>query len=99
MGYLAAHPFEPHRESADYCGVPDPDFGGGCVKRPEHPIHLVARPDVEGLARALASERWGGSHERDEHRRHRYLHSCALCTKDVHTIAAFVIDYLKGNQP
>ncbi len=98
MGYLAAHPFEPHSESADYCGVPDPDFDGGCVKQPEHPIHLTNRHDVEALARALASNRWGGDHGRDEHRRHQHSHACALCTRDVHQIAAFVIDYQAGQQ-
>lgn len=97
MGYLAAHPFEPHPENADYCGAPDPDFNGGCVKCPEHPIHAVDRTDVEALARALSAERWGGGHEIDEHRRHGYTYDCALCKGDVHRIAAFVIDYLREN--
>jgi hypothetical protein len=95
MGYLPTHRFEPHPEDPAYCGVPDGEFP--CTREPDHPIHATDRQDIEDLAAALAAKQWqtGGSRStRSEHRRHNYSTDCALCMKDAHEIAAFVLKVL-----
>lgn len=43
------------------------------------------------IAEALATNRWGGDHDRDTHARHNYLYSCGICQGDVRAIADAVM--------
>jgi hypothetical protein len=92
MIYLPAHTFEPYHDEANYCGIPRGD--SICAKRADHPVHATDRPEVEELARTLLRREWGPNKPWSVHAEHDYAHDCALCTKDVHAIAAAVLDIL-----
>jgi hypothetical protein len=97
--YLPTHRFEPHDESDQYCGHPAPDFDGGCVRPPEHPIHALDRGDVESLARALAFRKWKDvAGDWSVHARHKMSSDCAICTQDLHAIAAAVLEIQAGGR-
>lgn len=93
------HPYEPAVDG-NYCATPD--FGDHiCAKPPGHPIHATGRPDIDRLAQALLAHPWrfdrDSLREQSEHRRHNYSYDCALCTQDVHLIAAFFIDHFNAS--
>lgn len=95
MPYIATHPYEPSGEG-DYCGIPDPTSGATiCARDPQHPVHGVDRPEIEHLARQLAGHQWRTEPEvagpYSEHRRHNFSSDCAICTHDLHRIAAAVL--------
>jgi hypothetical protein len=102
VNYTPQHPYE-KADDGDYCGAPDAASSTKtCVREPDHPVHALDRPDVEALARALASRRWRTTPDslapESEHRRHRYSYECALCTQDVHAIAAAVLEILGADR-
>lgn len=95
MTYLATHPYEQSTEG-DYCGEPDPTSSVTvCARLAEHPVHAVGRPELERLARQLAGHQWRtepeGAGPRTEHRRHNFSSDCAICTQDLHRLAAAVL--------
>ena len=94
MTYLPSHPFQPHPRDEGACGHPDGD--DVCAELPENPIHRVDNPAVEQLAAALASYQWPNEPARfagvSEHRRHNRDWRCGICTGDLHSIAAAVLD-------
>jgi hypothetical protein len=97
MTYSPTHPFE-RAADGGWCGAPDPADRMVCARPAEHPIHAVDRPEIEELARALASRQWRTEPvslaQTSEHRRHSYSSDCALCKGDAHAIAAFVLEML-----
>lgn len=103
MTYLPSHRYEP--DGAGVCRAPTPDGHPAqrCYRPDQHPIHRTDLPLYEAVALALAEHQWRTGADRlaanTEHHRHDYHYQCALCTSDVHAIAAFVVElFLPGHK-
>ncbi len=99
MSYLPSHPFEPHPRDPEACNHPDGDTI--CAQPADNAIHRVDRPEVEQLAAALARHKWRNLPGRlagvSAHRDHGRDWRCGICTGDLHSIAAVVLE-IQGRQ-
>lgn len=110
MTYIPAHPYVPQTDdaTADWCAQPVPgalaDRVQTCCERRDHPIHRHGDFAVQHLARNLCEVQWrtdgpDNLRGRSEHRRHIYDASCAICTGDVHALAAAVWELTRLRPP